>query len=130
MGSYVQEKDVRTFFTPALDYDDISKAQIDLWIESIEDYVNAVWFANSATSASNARIPCLLLIASKIVSNPTLAKKYNTLSSERLGDYSYTLATSSDGNSPYEISLGWERAALQMLRSRTSLKKFYVTLAD
>ena len=128
--AFVTEKDVRNSFTLPLDYDDISKAQIDLYIEMVEDYVKGVWFDETGASSTLARIPCLLLIASKIVSNPTLAKKYNTLSSESLGDYSYQLAKPSDGSSPHEIAISFERMALQMLRSRTTLKKFYVTSTD
>jgi hypothetical protein len=128
--TYVTEKDLRNFFNPSLDYDDIPKAQIDLYIEAVEDYVDAVWFDDSATTSANARIPCLLLIASKIVSNPTLAKKYHMIRSEALGDYRYELATPDDGMSPHEIAISWERMALKMLRSRTTLKKFYVDLTE
>ena len=128
--AFVTEKDIRNFFSPPLDYDDISKAQIDLYIESVEDYVKGMWFDETGASVTLARIPCLLLVASKIISNPTLAKKYNTLSSERLGDYAYQLAKPSDGSSPYEIAISWERMALQMLRSRTTNKKFYLTTTD
>ena len=59
MGSFVQEKDIRNSFTPPLDYDDISKAQIDLYIEMVEDYVKGVWFDETGASATLARIPCL-----------------------------------------------------------------------
>ena len=130
MGSYLTEKDIRNSFTPPLDYDDVSKAQIDLYIETVEDYVESVWFNDTTTTAAKARLPCLLLVASKIISNPTLAKTYNTLSSESPGDYAYQLAKPSDGSSPHEIAISWERMALQMLRSRTTLKKFYLTRTD
>ena len=130
MGSYLQESDIRNFFVPPLDYDDVSKAQIDLYIEAVEDYVEAVWFNDSTTTSAIARLPCLLLVAAKVVSNSTLAKKYYTLNSERLGDYAYTLANPSEGQTPYQIAISWEQMALKMLRSRTTLKKFYVTLTD
>ena len=130
MGSYITEEDVRRFFTPYLDYDDIGKAQIDLYIDSVEDFVEAVYFNSDTTTVAIAKYPCLLLVASKIVSNPTLAKKYYTLNSERLGDYAYTLANPATGQTPYQIAISWEQMALQMLRSRTTNKKFYLTITD
>lgn len=132
--TYVTEKDVRNFFTTPLDYDDVSKAQIDLYIEAVEDFVEAVYFNDSTTTSAKARIPCLLLIASKVIySNPELAKKYSSLSSERLGDYAYTLGGSggsSSSKSPHEIAKSWEELALMMLRSRTTNKKYYVDLVN
>ena len=117
---YVTEKDVRNFFTPPLDYNDIGTAELLLKIESVEDMVEAVYFNDSQTTSSIARIPCLLLIASKIILNPTLAKTYYTLSKETLGDYSYELGGgTSIGKSPYEISKTWEDFALDMLSKRS-----------
>ena len=116
----VTEKDVRNFFTPPLDYDDVTKAEILLKIESVEDYVSAVY---ELTSSSDARIPCLLLVAAKIIQNPTLAKKYYTLAEEQLGDYRYVMAQPiSRGtdvqSSPYVISKTWEKMALEILSAR------------
>jgi len=130
---YVQEEDVRGFFTPPLDYDDITKNELLRKIEAVEDFVQAVYFQDSTTSAAKARIPCLLLIASKVVLSPTLAKKHFTLKSEVLGDYAYELATptstkGAEQSSPYLISLTWERMALEMLdnrRTSTGLWKIY-----
>lgn len=118
----VNEIDVRNFFTPPLDYDDISKAEILLKIEVVEDYVEAVY---GLTSPSQARLPCLLLIAAKIIHTPELAKKYYTLSEEELGDYRYTLAQPiSRGtdvqSSPFVISRTWERMALDILEARST----------
>jgi len=118
----VKEMDVRNFFTPPLDYNDVSTAEILVKIESVEDYVKAVY---GLTSSSDARIPVLLLIAAKIVQDPKLAKKYYTLSSERLGDYQYTLAQPiSRGldvqSSPFVISKTWEKMAIEILESRNT----------
>jgi hypothetical protein len=123
---YVTENDVRTMFTPALDYNDICKAELLLKIESVEDYVEAVYFNDTATTADNARIPCLLLIASKIITSPTLAREYGTLKKEVLGDYAYELAltaSTKDGltASPHVIAKCWESMALEMLKSRSKL---------
>jgi len=132
---YVKEMDVRNFFTPPLDYDDLNRAELLIKIEAVEDYVNAVFFNNTATSAENARLPCLLLIASKIILAPSLAKKYYTLNREMLGDYEYELAQPiSRGtdiqSSPYVISVTWEKMALQMLNKRTTLNKWSMYKAN
>lgn len=132
---YVNEMDVRNFFTPPLDYDDVTKAEILIKIESVEDYVDATYFDGTSTSAANARIPCLLLIASKIILAPALAKKHYTLSREMLGDYEYELAQPiSRGtdiqSSPYVISVTWEKMALQMLNKRTTLNKWKLHKAN
>lgn len=113
----VNEVDVRNFFSPPIEHDDVSKAELLIKIESVEKYVSTVY---SVTSASDGRIPCLLLIAAKIIQTPGLANKYYTLSYEKLGDYSYTLAQPiSRGtdvqSSPFVISRTWERMALDML---------------
>jgi len=132
---YVKEEDVRGFFTPPLDYNDVTKNEILRKIEAVEDFVNAVYFNNSQTSATYARIPCLLLIASKIILTPALAKKYYTLNREVLGDYEYELAQPiSRGtdiqSSPFVISITWEKMAIKMLEKRTSLGKWKMYKAN
>jgi len=127
--SYVTEADVRGFFTPPLEYDDITKNEILRKIEAVEDYVKAVYFNDTTTTASKARIPCLLLIASKIILSPSLARKYYTLNREVLGDYEYELAQPiSRGtdiqSSPHVISKTWETMAIEMLEKRTNLSKY------
>jgi len=128
---YVKEEDLRGFFTPPLDYNDITTNELLRKIEAVEDYVEATYFGDSTTTAANARIPCLLLIASKIILTPSLARKYYTLNREVLGDYQYELAQPiSRGtdiqSSPYIISKTWERMALDMLESRTSSGRWKV----
>lgn len=119
---YVTEKDVRNFFTPPLDYTDVSKAEILDKIEAVEKFVEDVY---EIADSSTARIPCLLLIASKIIHSPALAKKYMTLSEEQLGDYRYALAqpisrgTDVQSN-PYVISVTWEAMALKILNSKST----------
>jgi hypothetical protein len=120
----VSEMDVRNFVTPPLDYNDVSTAEILLKIESMEEYVSRVFF-NGGSLNSDARIPVLLLIISNLISTPRLAKKYYTLSSERLGDYSYTLAQPiSRGtdiqSSPFIVSKTWHQAAIEMLNKLAS----------
>ena len=127
----VNEIDVRNFFTPPLDFDDISKAEVLLKIEAVEKYVNAYW---EVTTSNDGRIACLLLIASKIIQDPKLAKKYYTLSSEVLGDYEYTLAQPiSRGtdvqSSPFVISITWEKMALRILNA-VSTNKWKIRLAN
>jgi len=124
----LSEADVRNFFSPPLEYNDVTKAEILLKIESVEEFVGAVYFNGSLpTSDNSVKIACLLLIASKIIQTPTLAKKYYTLSSERLGDYSYTLAEpisrgTNIQSSPFVISKTWERMALDILNSKSTYK--------
>jgi len=125
----LNEYDVRNFFTPPLDYDDVTKAEILTKIEAVEDYVKAVYFNDEGLTSDKARIPCLLLIASKIIQNPTLARKYYTLSEEQLGDYRYVMAQPiSRGtdvqSSPFVISRTWERMALDILNKRTTNNKW------
>ena len=119
----VTESDIRNFFSPPLDYDDVSRAEILIKIEAVEDFVTAVYFNGSTPSAAKARIPVLLLIAAKIIHTPSLSRKYMTLSAETLGDYSYELAQPiSSGtdvqSNPYVIAKTWERMALDMLSAR------------
>ena len=133
--SYVTEEDVRGFFTPPLDYDDIGKNEILRKIEAVEDYVEATFFNDSATTSAKVRIPCLLLIAAKVILSPSLARKYYTLNREVLGDYEYELAQPiSRGtdiqSSPNVISVTWEKMALNMLNKRTTLNKFTMYKAN
>jgi len=104
----VNEYDVRNFVSPPLDYDDVSKAEILLKIESVESYVKYRYF-NGGSLPSKARIPVLLLVISNLISTPALAKKYYTLSSETLGDYclpdTTETLTKEGWKNPYELKL-------------------------
>lgn len=123
----ITEADVRNFFTPPLDYNDVTKAEILLKIEAVEEFVKSVYFNRGMPSGSDIKIACLLLVASKIIQSPSLAKKYYTLSSESLGDYSYTLAQpisrgTNIQSSPFVVSKTWERMALDILNSRSTYR--------
>lgn len=85
-------------------------------IQAVEDYVDAVYETGSATA-------CALLVLSRLVQNPTLAKKYYTIASESFrGDYSYTLKDGGSSSSPYSISETYEKMALSMLRMKSFTK--------
>ena len=129
----VTEDDVRSFFTPPLDYNDVRKKDILLKIESVEKYVSTVY----GITSSDGRIPCLLLIAAKVIMTPGLAKKYYTLGEEKLGDYSYVLAQPiSRGtdiqSSPFVISKTWEKMAIEILEelSNTTSKWPFTVVND
>lgn len=114
----VNESDVRNFFSPPLDYDDVTTAEILIKIESVETYVLKVF----EVSGDSGRIPVLLLIASKLIHSPILARKYFTLAEEQLGDYSYVMAQPiSRGtdiqSSPFVISKTWEKMGMEILQS-------------
>jgi len=116
----VTENDIRSFFTPELSISDISSTEITTKIAAVEDFILAVYgFSN--TDITNAKYPCLLLVASKIVqSNPTLASTYGSIKSEKLGDYSYSLGdTSLTLANAYKKAVSWESMAIAMLESRS-----------
>jgi hypothetical protein len=110
---YVSTSFIRNFTTPPLDYSDVSEAELLAKIQAVEDYVDTVY-------ETGAAVPCALLVLSKLIQNPTLAKKYYTLASENFrGDYSYTLKGGGGSMSPYEIAITWEQMALKMLRMKS-----------
>jgi len=130
----VTEMDVRNFVTPPIDYDDVTKAELLLKIESVETFVKYRYF-NGGSLPTKARIPILLLIVSNLVSSSKLAKKYYTLSSERLGDYSYTLAEpiargTNIQSSPYIVSETWHGMATKMLEKMASPSEFKIRKAN
>lgn len=118
---YVKTMDVRNFFNPPLDYNDVPEAEILIKIEVIEKYIEDVY---ELSSSSDVRLPALLLVASKIVYNPALAQKYHTLRMESFrGDYTYELG-SADTN-PFSISESWSQMAHKMLRAKSSIRNDY-----
>ncbi|RKY26041.1 MAG: hypothetical protein DRP62_00075 [Planctomycetota bacterium] len=118
---FVSEADVRTFFTPPIPYDKVSKAEILLKIQAVEEFVINAYFGGKTPPADKVKVPILLLVASKLIYSPALAKDYLTIDSEKLGDYSYKIAASSPRSrtkvSPYEIAKTWEQIALDILNS-------------
>jgi len=116
----VKEDEVRNMFTPPLDYDDVSKAQLLLYIESVEDYIKSVYFNDSMPSRSKAKVPALLLVMSKVIKKPDLLKKYGVVESMKLGDFSFKLEGTAKGKhvSAYEVARSWEEMAHEMLKAR------------
>jgi hypothetical protein len=128
------ENDIRTFVTPPLEYDDVTKQEILLKIESVETYLKYRYFDGGSVPAT-AKIPVLLLVISNLICTPTLARKYYTLSSEKLGSYSYTLAEPiSRGldiqSSPFIITKTWHRMAIEMLEKMQSPSEYIVRKAN
>ena len=108
---YCSEQFIRNMVTPVIDYSDVSQAELLAKIEAVESYCTTVYGAGD-------KVACSLLVLSKIISNPSLAKKYGTLNSETIGRYSYTLGnTSSKGKSAYELSKSFEDMAYEILRN-------------
>ncbi len=123
----ITESDIRNWVTPPIEVADVSTAEILLKIEAVEAYVKHVFFRGGTISA-NARVPIILLVVSNLLSNPTLAKKYSTLASESLGDYSYTLAPT--GSNPNEVIIAWQSMAISMLRELKSPTDFVIRLTN
>jgi hypothetical protein len=124
----VNEIDVRNFVTPHLDYDDVSKAEILLKIESVETYVSRVFF-DGGTIPDDGRIAVLLLIMPQLLATPTLARKYRTLASETFRDYSYVISQPmSTGkqmqSDPFAITKTWHQMGLEILRSLAGDDKY------
>jgi hypothetical protein len=103
----VKEFEVRNFFNPPLDYDDVPTAELLLKIESVEKYIEFVY---GITTSTSGRIPALLLVASKIVENPSLSSKYSKIETEKLGDYSYSLFKGG--------AASWRTMAIEMLEAK------------
>lgn len=116
--SYITTKDVRNFVDPPLDYDDINEASLLLHIEAVEDYISAVY---ELSSSSDAKIPGILLVVSKVVQMPALAKKHYALKRETFLDYSYERF---DGGGNFEDVNSWADIANQMLRARSAKKNY------
>jgi len=130
----VTEMDIRNFVSPPLDYDDVSTAEILLKIEAMETHVKYVYFGGGNVPAK-ARIPILLLIISNIISSGKLSRKYYTLSSEKLGDYAYTLAEpisrgTNIQSSPYVPSETWHSMAIKMLEKMASPSDYRIYKAN
>jgi len=113
----VTVSEVRSFFTPSLSSDDISDDELLAKIEAVETYIKDVFFNGNMPTKDTARIPALLLVASQVVQNPVLAKKYDVLVSEKLGDYSYQ--TASRYSKSYNSWLEFRKMALDILKSKS-----------
>jgi DNA-binding phage protein len=109
----IKEYVVRNWFDPPLSEDDLTKASLLIHIEAVEKYINDVY---ELTSSADARIPALLLVVSRIINMPSIAKSHYTLRRETVRNYSYELDTTS---SPNVISLTLEKMAERMLNARS-----------
>lgn len=119
--SLVYEYEVRNAFSPPLDYDDISKADLLLKIEAVEDYIKATYFNDSMPTRAKGKIPALLIAMSKVLKgNPSIVKKYGIVESLTLDDYkvSYAISGRGDHVTAYESAESWEQMALKMLKVR------------
>lgn len=113
----VKEYETRNFFSPPLDYNDISTAELLLKIEAVEKYIEVVY---GITDSARGRVPALLLIACKVIENPSLASKYSQIATEKLGDYSYSLfkgGNISGKSSAYDLATSWRTMAIEMLEA-------------
>ena len=109
--SLVDEHVVRNYFDPPLSESDLTKASLLVHIESVEQYIEDVY-----ELTSSAKIPALLLVISRIINLPSIAKKHYTVRRETIRNYSYELDTSS---SPNVVSLTLEKAAERMLNAKS-----------
>lgn len=127
----VEEYEVRNAFTPPLEYNDISKADILLKIEMIEDYIKAVYFADAMPSKTKAKIPALLLVMARVLKgNPELAKKYADVQFLKLGDYEMAFDVHSRGRPPsaYDSAKSWEEMAHEMLKTRSDTSHYWTNI--
>jgi len=104
----------RNYVDPPLDYNDINEISLLSQIESVETYIEDFY---ELSSAGDCKIPATLLVLSKILQSPSLAKKHFSLRSENLLDYSYT-RFGNDGN------FGDVSSYADMARSMLRMKMF------
>ena len=116
----------RNFVDPPLDYDDINEISLLSQIESVETYIEDVY---ELTSASDCKIPATLLVLSKILQSPSLAKKHFSLKRENYLDYNYE-RFGNDGN--FGDVDSWTSMAKSMLRQKSYVKnnKVRIYLSD
>ena len=120
--SLVQPHEIANWFDPPLSEDDLTKAALLTYIEAVEQYIEDVY---EITSASDARIPALLLVVSRIITLPAIAKNHYTLRRETVRNYSYELDTTA---SPNVISVTLEQMAIQMLNAKSYVNNDKVRL--
>jgi hypothetical protein len=119
--SLITDSEIRSFFTPSLSISDISLEEMAAKILAVEDFILAVYgFSN--TDTTSAKYPALLLVAAKILqSNPSLASKYGSIKSEKLGDYTYSLGDigSLSLSDIQKKAASWEAMAIEILEARS-----------
>jgi hypothetical protein len=118
----IHEYEIRNSFSPPLDYDDINKANLLLIIESVEDYIRAVYFNNSMPSRDDGKVPALLMVLSKVLfANHSIVKKYGLINYIELGDYKLGYEYSGKGEhvTAFESAKSWDQMAHEMLLARS-----------
>ena len=113
---FINEHVIRNWFDPPLSESDFTKAALLVHIEAVEKYIELTY---ELTSSADAKIPALLLVVSRIINLPSIAKNHYTLRQETVRNYSYTLDTSA---SPNSIKVTLEDMAERMLKQRSYLK--------
>ncbi len=123
--SLVYEHEVRNSFTPPLEYNDISKADVLNKIEMVENYIKYAFFDGTMPSRTVGKIPALMIVMSKVIKgNPSLAEKYADINSLELGDYSIKYDVTARGAhvNAYESARSWEEMAIDILEAQGSNK--------
>ena len=125
---------IRNSTTPPLDRSDVSEAELDAKIRLVTTYVRRVFFEGRSLP-SDATDAIVLLVLSALLSRSDLAKKYGTLSMERLGSYTYELASTTMGgtklqSSPTAIVKGWHDMAIEILQSLSAGTKVQLRKAN
>ena len=133
MGS-ITEMLIRNSCTPVLSHSDVSSAEIETKIRLVTTYVRRV-FLEGTTPTGDAVDAIVLLILSNILSRSDLAKKYGTMMMERLGSYSYELASTTMGganvqSSPTVIIKSWHNLAIEILNDLAAEKKYVIRKAN
>jgi hypothetical protein len=118
----VLEQDIRDFVTPSISTSDASSSEITAKIAAIEAFVNEVYF-NGSGIPSKASYAVVMLVISKLLESPLIAKKYALLESEKLGDYQYKVSTTL---SKSNTSRTWNDLAIMMLENMTTSDKYYM----
>jgi hypothetical protein len=122
----IVENDIRSFVTPPLDYDDVSQLELLLKLQATESWVKYTYF-EGGNPPTTSKMAIILIIVSNLLSNPSVAKKYRTLTSETLGDYSYMISPyvgESVQSDPFLISKTWHQMAIDILQGLSSDKRY------
>jgi hypothetical protein len=119
----VSEEEVRAFIVPHLESTDMSSVAVCLYITATEDYVKKKYYANSSLP-DDAKIPILLLVASKIMRTPYIANQDTYSIVQRIGDVTFDTAVR--GKSPFQQASSFEDWAHQMLKQLRSSERYKI----
>ena len=125
---------VRNATTPPLDYDDVSKAEIDAKIRLTETWVRRVFFEGSSLP-DDATDAVVLIVLSNILSRSDLARKYGTLTRERLGDYEYEKSGPMSRGAEFQadpnaVLVTWHNMAIAILKDLSAAKKYQMRITN